>query len=166
MTPEQLKMVNMANAQCLYYHQNQTDKAGLPYIWHPIRMAQRTNNADEKVVCLLHDLLEDTDCKAHNLYFHFPDHIVKAVQLLTKKKCDTYKDYLLAIRENRLAKTVKLLDLEDNSDVTRLCQLDDALAARLADKYGAAKSYLLHGGADAVLSMDERESKYIPLSLT
>jgi (p)ppGpp synthase/HD superfamily hydrolase len=100
-------------------HSGQLDKAGKEYISHPEAVANMVETADEKVVAWLHDVLEDSDITEETLRSEFPDPIVDAVIALTHKSDETYDDYLCRLSQNPLAVTVKLADLEHNSDLSR-----------------------------------------------
>lgn len=120
------------------------DKGGKPYIGHLMRVANGVlGNSDirEKltVIGLLHDLIEDTDWTADELRKEFPDDIVDAVVALTKVDGISYDDYIDGVMANELATYVKLSDLKDNMDVTRLPELGDYEVKRLK-KYH--KTYL------------------------
>ena len=76
---------------------------------------------DEKIVAIGHDLLEDTDMSAKKLLnYGFPTHIVEAIILLTNTPDVTYKERILLIKKNALAREVKIADMRDNSDLFRL----------------------------------------------
>ncbi len=101
-------------------HHGQVDKSGQPYIFHPYHIAEQME--DEKTVCvaLLHDILEDTGMTVEQLEQEFPEDVVDAVKLLTKSEQEEYLDYIKKIKENPIARKVKLEDLEHNSDETRM----------------------------------------------
>lgn len=119
-------------------HKNQTDKNGIPYIYHPIHLAEQM--ADEKTICvaLLHDVVEDTDITFEQLAREgFPDDIIKALKLLTHDDSIQYMDYVKEIKSNPIAAAVKLADLKHNSDLTRLDVIDEKAINR-AEKYKKA----------------------------
>lgn len=117
------------------------DKGGKPYIGHLMRVAEGVKYPSYAsriltienlvVVCLLHDLIEDTDWTAEDLRKEFPDDIVDAVVALTKVDGISYDDYIDGVMANELATYVKLSDLKDNMDVTRLPELGDYEVKRL-----------------------------------
>ena len=116
-------------------HKNQTDKNGIPYIYHPIHLAEQM--ADEKTICvaLLHDVVEDTDITFEQLVREgFPDDIIEALKLLTHDDSIQYMDYVKEIKSNPIAAAVKLADLKHNSDLTRLDVIDEKAINR-AEKY-------------------------------
>lgn len=98
------------------------DKAGAPYIFHLERVAAPfKDNEVLFVIALLHDLLEDFEQWSRaRLEVVFGERIAKAVDALTKFDFESYEDYLIRVAENEDAVKVKLSDLRDNMDLTRL----------------------------------------------
>ncbi len=103
-------------------HEGQTDKSGAPYFGHVERVSSMGQTLDEKIVGMLHDLIEDTDWTFEMLAAEgFAPHIIDALRLVTKLSEDEpYDDFIERIATNPLAVAVKLNDLRDNMDVTRL----------------------------------------------
>ena len=101
-------------------HKNQLDKAGILYIYHPIHLAEQMDTETECIVALLHDVVEDTDITFDDLEKEFPKDSIEALKLLTHDKSVDYMEYIKAIKENDIAKKVKIADLIHNSDLTRL----------------------------------------------
>lgn len=102
-------------------HRGQKDKAGAPYILHVLRVMMSLEEMDEKIVALLHDVVEDSGITLLDLTKeNFPSNILTAVDLLTKKENQPYEDYIFSIKSNLLAKAVKMADLEDNMNSKRL----------------------------------------------
>ncbi len=101
-------------------HINQKDKVGLPYILHPFYLASKMKDEKTTTVALLHDLVEDTDVTFDDLSELFEKDIVDAVKLLTHDKDVPYEEYVLKIKENPIARKVKLQDLKHNSNLNRL----------------------------------------------
>ena len=135
--------VNEAEKLAREKHKLQTDKNGDPYILHPLRVAARVNTEAEKVVALLHDVLEDTDTSTDELAAcGVTQEQLQALLLLTHAKQEPYLAYLARVKQNPLALAVKLADLADNSDPDRLAKLPEAMAERLRQKYEAAYSFL------------------------
>lgn len=124
-------------------HNLGVDKAGQPYILHPLRMIAKAKTDDERIVAALHDTIEDTGVTIHQLMERgFPHHILAALALMTKSKGQDYLgDYIPKIGGNPLATAVKLLDLEDNMDLDRLPRITDADLERQV-KYHKARAYL------------------------
>jgi len=123
-------------------HRGQTDKGGAPYIWHPIRVALNFDTDDLRLVALLHDVLEDSDFDEAGLRRVFGDTITDAVVAMTKISGQSYSEFIEQCAANPLAKAVKLADLADNMDASRLPQpLSDADVARI-EKYAKAVAQL------------------------
>ena len=101
-------------------HMNQFDKAGVPYIYHPIHLAEQMETETECIVALLHDVVEDTDVTFKDLEKEFPKDLIEALKLLTHDKKVDYMEYIKAIKKNDIAKKVKIADFIHNSDETRL----------------------------------------------
>ena len=108
-------------AMCLAYeaHHGQLDKAGIPYILHPVHLAEQMDDEITCTVALLHDTVEDTAVTQEDLAKAFPPEVVEAVALLTHDPAVDYFDYIRAIRRNPIAAKVKLADLNHNTDQTR-----------------------------------------------
>lgn len=101
-------------------HKGQKDKAGKDYFsGHIVGVVSGVNSIDEKTVAYLHDVVEDTIYTEKHIRGYFPKHIADAVMLLTKKD-EEYFDYIERIKNNLLAKKVKISDLKHNSDLTRI----------------------------------------------
>jgi (p)ppGpp synthase/HD superfamily hydrolase len=102
-------------------HRGQTDKNGLPYILHPLRMMTRMRTEDEMIVAVLHDVVEDTEHTLDDLrQAGYAAHIVEAIDCLTRREDESYEDFTQRARSNPLALRVKLADLEDNMDIRRI----------------------------------------------
>ena len=100
-------------------HHGQFDKSGAPYIFHPIHLAETMDDEYSCCVALLHDTVEDTDVTIDELKAIFPKEVTDAVALMTHQKGTDYFDYVRAIKENPIARKVKLADLAHNSDQSR-----------------------------------------------
>ena len=126
-------------------HHSQLDKAGFPYIHHPLHLAESMDDELACTVALLHDTVEDTDVTFEELEKEFPAEVVDALRLLTHRDGVDYFDYVRAIRTNPLATRVKLADLAHNGDQSR-CAGSDVPPEKLAawkEKYAKAKDILL-----------------------
>ncbi|RDU22945.1 HD domain-containing protein [Anaerosacchariphilus polymeriproducens] len=109
-------------------HKDQKDKAGVPYIFHPIHLAEQMNDEETTVIALLHDVIEDTTITQDDLLKEgIPLFLVDAIVLLTKDKKEDYFEYIQRVKSNELAKIVKIEDLKHNLDETRLltCTIKD-----------------------------------------
>lgn len=127
---------------CFAAHKEQTDKSGMPYVFHPFHLAEQMQTEDAVIVALLHDVVEDSDYTLEDLTaMGFDPVITEALALLTHDEDVPYMDYVRAIKENPLAKAVKLADLKHNSDISRLDTVDEAALAR-REKYLQAMELL------------------------
>ena len=136
-----------AIALAAQYHEGQTDKGGRPYIFHPLRLMLKALTEEEQIVAVLHDTLEDTDLTLDDLRRDgFSDEIVEAVDRLSRRDDETYHEFILRIKENRLAARVKILDLQDNMDLTRIKKPSEKDQKRLAKYSRALDTLLSHDG--------------------
>ena len=120
---------------CFEAHKEQTDKSGMPYVFHPFHLAEQMKDEATTVVALLHDVVEDTATTFEDLEKQgFSDEIINALKLLTHDKGVLYMDYVAEIKTNRIATVVKLADLRHNSDLTRLSVVDEK-ALKRKEKY-------------------------------
>lgn len=101
-------------------HHGQVDKSGVPYIFHPIHVAEQMETEEECIVALLHDTVEDTNITFEVLEKEFSATVIEALKLLTHDKSIDYFDYVIKLKSNPIAKKVKLADLYHNSDITRM----------------------------------------------
>ena len=114
-------MTKIALKLCFEAHKDQIDKSDMPYVFHPFHLAEQMTDEDTTVVALLHDLIEDTDYTLTDLKnMGFSDKIIDAIALMTHDDAVPYMDYVAAIKQNPVAKAVKLADLKHNSDMSRL----------------------------------------------
>ena len=117
---------------CFEAHKDQKDKSGLPYVFHPFHLAEQMTDEATVVVALLHDIVEDTPYTLDDLRnMGFPQEVTNALALMTHDKRVPYMEYVAKIRENPIARAVKLADLEHNSDLSRLDELTTADWARV-----------------------------------
>lgn len=140
------------------YFEGKVDKGGHPYIGHLYRVAlgvvsdwwmtrvyedYAVRYRKDDIVALLHDILEDTDCTTDILREEgFDDEIIDAVVAITRRKDEQhYSDFIKRVKENKIARIVKIYDLEDNMDIRRLSELEDRDLKRLK-KYWYSWKYL------------------------
>jgi len=124
-------------------HSGHIDKAGAPYIRHVMRVCQAVDDPIDRTVAALHDVLEDCpDWSAERLRAEgFPDAVVEAVLALTRGEDESYGAFIERVALNPIARRVKLADLRDNSDLSRLPHPGPADHARLR-KYERAYARL------------------------
>ena len=101
-------------------HRGQVDKSGVPYITHPERVAERMKTPEEKVVGWLHDVVEDTDCTVEEIARQFGPETAAAVDAISRREGESWEAYLARVKENPTARKVKISDLIDNSNLSRL----------------------------------------------
>ena len=122
-------------------HKGQKDKGGHPYFLHPLRVSMATKSKRTKIVALLHDVLEDSN-KYEIKDFNFLDEEQKeALLLLTHNDSDDYFEYVKKIKQNKISREVKLMDLKDNMNLKRLKDISKDDVKRL-EKYQSARNIL------------------------
>lgn len=113
-------------------HSGQKDKGGNDYIEHPKRVANNCKSIDEKIVAILHDTIEDTNITAGYLLSEgFPQNIVDAILSVTKREEESYDDFVIRAGQNQIGKIVKLNDLLDNMDLSRITNVTEKDKLRL-----------------------------------
>ena len=126
-------------------HKGQRDKAGQPYIFHPIRLMLSVPDKPARIVALLHDVVEDAETSMEDLRAAgYPEDLLAALDCLTRRSEETYEEFIERIAPNELARRVKLADLKDNMDLTRLSEVTEKDRTRM-ERYKAAWERL--GGA-------------------
>ena len=128
-------------------HRGQVDKAGSPYILHVLRVMLRMTDQTDMVVGVLHDIIEDTSWTAVDLAAEgFPPEVVRVIQLLSRNKGESYEDFISRLAPDPLARRVKIADLEDNMDITRLKSISQDDWGRL-ERYQRARRALMEWNA-------------------
>ena len=127
---------------CFEAHKDQTDKSGMPYVFHPFHLAEQMETEETTIVALLHDVVEDTDYTLKDLTdMGFGESVIEALSLLTHDDEVEYMDYVRAIKENPIATAVKLADLRHNSDLSRMDEITEKVLER-REKYLKAIAFL------------------------
>ncbi len=102
-------------------HRGQKDKAKAPYILHPLRVMLRMETETDKIVAVLHDVLEDSEATARDLQkAGYSAEIVEAIKYLTRSKEEEYEQFIERVKGNTLAVKIKIADLEDNLNFERI----------------------------------------------
>ena len=129
---------------CFDSHKEQTDKTGLPYVFHPFHLAEQMTDEISTVCALLHDVVEDTDYTLSDLTeMGFPNEVTDALALLTHDPAVPYMDYVAEAAKNPIARAVKIADLKHNSDLTRMEPDEiDEWALKRNEKYKRALALL------------------------
>ena len=139
------KMTKKAMKIAYKAHEGQVDKSGMPYIFHPFHVAEQMEDEFSTTAALLHDAVEDTGITLSELEKEgFPEEVLIAVRLLTRKRKTPYLDYIKEVKTNAIAAKVKLVDIEHNSDVNRLDKVTKKDKERLA-LYAQAMEILKSG---------------------
>ena len=140
---EEEYFLELAKQLAKEYHKGQVDKAGIDYFsGHITSVVNGVDTIEEKTVAYLHDTAEDTKLTYVDLMvLDFSDRVINAVIALTKDKKESYKDYLKRVKKNELARAVKLSDLTNNMDLSRLKEITEVDKKRL-EKYKKAYKYL------------------------
>lgn len=113
-------------------HAGQTDKAGEPYILHPLRVMLAVQGAEERIVAVLHDVVEDTPWTLDALHAEgFSSDVLEAIDALTRRDGEDYFEFVRRAVTNPLARPVKITDLRDNLDSVRRAPLTARDDARL-----------------------------------
>ena len=114
-------------------HRGQLDKAGCDYIEHPLRVMAAGKSLDEKIVGVLHDVVEDTNWTFEDLAAEgFSAEVIEALRCVTKlSESEPYDKFIARVKRNPLAVAVKLNDLSDNMDIRRLPYISDKDVKRL-----------------------------------
>lgn len=138
-------MIKTALDLAAKFHDNQFDKSNAPYIMHPIRVMLACSTQEECIVAILHDLIEDTPLTLEDIRLKgFSEEIITALDTLTKRPEEIYDDYIDRILTDALACRVKLADLCDNSDLTRIATPKKKDLRRLEKYQRAAKRIIKH----------------------
>lgn len=117
------KLLDKAIALAQTAHANQVDKAGAPYIGHPLRVMNSLSTVAEKIVGVLHDSIEDSELTLEDLEnAGFPDEVLEAIEAITKKPREDYQAYLNRVMVNAIALRVKIADMLDNMDIKRIAE--------------------------------------------
>lgn len=123
-------------------HAGQVDKAGQPYVLHPLRMMLSLESSAARIAAVLHDVVEDAGVTFEQLReAGFSESVVAAVGALTKQDGEDYEAFIRRVADDSLAREVKLADLRDNLDLTRIAEPTVRDHARI-EKYRQALEYL------------------------
>jgi (p)ppGpp synthase/HD superfamily hydrolase len=102
-------------------HAGQVDKGGAPYILHPLKVMLRMTTLEERIVAVLHDVVEDCDISLDDLRKEgFSEEVLSAIESVTKVPGESYEDFVERAAQNPIGRVVKLADLEENSDLSRI----------------------------------------------
>ncbi|OKH39756.1 GTP pyrophosphokinase [[Phormidium ambiguum] IAM M-71] len=117
------ELLDKAIALAKTAHANQFDKAGAPYIGHPLRVMNSLSTMTEKIVGVLHDSIEDSELTLKDLKnAGFPHEVLEAIEAITKRPNEDYQIYLNRVMGNAVALRVKIADMLDNMDMKRISE--------------------------------------------
>ncbi|MBT4684929.1 MAG: HD domain-containing protein [Candidatus Marinimicrobia bacterium] len=107
-------------------HKGQKDKAGNPYILHPLRLMFQMKTDNERMAAVLHDVVEDSDWTLDDLRKeNFDNEVIDAVNLLTRDDNDSYEEFVQKAASNPISKAVKIADITDNLDLSRISKMTE-----------------------------------------
>nr|WP_154983833.1 HD domain-containing protein [Paenibacillus xylanexedens] len=113
--------IESAISVALQAHKGQLDKGGQPYILHPLAVMNRVESMEEKIVAVLHDVIEDSEVTLEELRgLGFSEEILTAIQLLTRSTEDSYEEFIEKTTTNRTARNVKIADIKENINISRI----------------------------------------------
>jgi (p)ppGpp synthase/HD superfamily hydrolase len=137
-----MNLIKVSKLIAKQFHKGQKDKSGKDYFLHVERVAKKGKNKKEIIVGYLHDVLEDTNIDKELLKEIFGSRILHVLNILNKNNYNSAKEYLNAIKRNKIALAVKINDIKDNSNKKRLDLLKDKEKQRLIKKYNEYKKIL------------------------
>ena len=115
------EQLEIAIELAIKYHKGQMDKGGNPYILHPLEVMNNVNRMESKIVAVLHDIIEDTQCSVDTLReYGIDEDAIESINVLTHKEGMSYMEYITEISYDLIATEVKLADLKYNMDLSRL----------------------------------------------
>ena len=122
-------------------HRGQVDKAGKPYILHPLRLMNNFDSENKKIAAVLHDVVEDSHLTIKDLEKKgIPAESLKIIECLTKRSNEKYEDFIKRISLNKNATNVKIKDIEDNMNISRLSSIEQKDLDRLMKYHNALKN--------------------------
>lgn len=135
-----MNIIDAAIALACRVHAGQVDKSGKPYILHPLRLMLKFDDRDAQVVSVLHDVVEDSDTTLEDLRaLGISEDAIEAIDCLSKRPSEQYNNFISRIIPNELARKVKIADIEDNLDLTRLPTLSEKDLLRVAKYHQALR---------------------------
>ena len=125
-------------------HHGQLDYTGIPYIFHPLHLAEQMDDEISCCAALLHDVVESTTVTIEDLTGEFPPEVIETVSLLTHVPPTDYFAYLTRIKGHPVAEKIKLADMAHNSDVSRCVAsgMDGDALAEWQEKYRKRREFL------------------------
>ena len=145
-------------------HKGQLDKSGKDYIGHPLRVMEMGRTEEEKIVGVLHDVVEDTSWTFEALEAEgFSPEVIAALRCVTKlSENENYDDFIERVKKNPFAVAVKINDLTDNMDIRRLPYLSDKDVKRLKKYLKAYKKLIGEPVYSIYAARQENPNAYDP----
>ncbi len=127
-------------------HEDQKDKSGMPYILHPLRVMIAMHTNEERIVAVLHDVIEDCDDIDINDLREagFSNNVIEAIDAISKRKDETYRHYIERVSKNIIATRVKIADLQDNLSPIRIMGIPEDQINSLHKRYVESLRYLTY----------------------
>lgn len=150
-TTKELELTKLEQAIkiALEVHSGQVDKAGEMYLLHPLRLMFKFQTEDERVVAVLHDVVEDGEITLENLkLLGFSDSVVNAIDCLSRRKDEKYDNFISRLSINEIARRIKIEDIKDNLDLTRLNHIGEKELKRIEKYHHSLKLLLNCSGSD------------------
>jgi hypothetical protein len=142
-----MSTLERALAIAVQAHAGQLDKAGAPYILHPLRVMLQMDTNEERIVAVLHDVVEDSEWSLERLRAEgFSEHVLLAIDSVTSRVGEPYDAFVLRAGRNAIGRRVKLANLHDNCDLRRIATPTERDHARI-EKYRHAIELLRDRGA-------------------
>jgi (p)ppGpp synthase/HD superfamily hydrolase len=129
-----------------HWHYDQRDKSDYPYIMHPLRVMLKGTTWNQRIVGMLHDIVEDTPVTIKRINAQFGDTIAQSIVCITHLPNEPNQMYLARVCTDLVARQVKIYDIEDNLSPERMANLDRPTQERLRKKYNDALEYLVKNG--------------------
>jgi len=137
-----MSTIERAIAIALEAHAGQVDKAGAPYILHPLRVMLSLDTLDERIAAVLHDVVEDSSWTLTRLRAEgFPEPVLLAIDAVTRRDGESYEGFVARAGQDPIGRRVKLADLQDNANLARIAAPTEKDHARL-DRYRRAIAQL------------------------
>lgn len=137
--------LDTAMALAIRVHTGQKDRSGKPYILHPLRVMMKFQTEPEQIVAILHDVVEDGNVTLDELRsLGFSEPIVAGIDGMSRREGETYQQFVDRLAPDPLARAVKIMDIRDNIDTTRLAVLERRDLDRVAKYHKALKQLESH----------------------
>lgn len=135
--------IETAIQTALKAHKGQLDKTGAPYILHLMKLMIQCSDEQEMITCVIKDVINDSDITSYELVSHgFSHSIVEAVECLTRHDDESFEAFVERIANNEIARKIKIKEIRDNLDLTRLSYLSSRDLVNIG-KYHEALNFFI-----------------------